>query len=702
MAYELYYTAHFTNEQSQSVEISIYKKDAAPPGTVENYEVTKCETTDTGDDEEEGKYNCLIWRELLLSFDVREGQSLTWETFIDAEHDTWKVIVSIDGEYYFHGFITPDEGNAPFQDKPYDVNIRATNGMRLLKDVPLVDVNGEPFDGDHALIEYIAGALKQTGLDLPIRIYCGYFHASMLNKASSLDLDMFQQTDLNYRTFQKDPTTFVSCFDALLIIFNKFCTGEYWNGMWLFSSIAEKQYTPSGDRYNVDYDADGNVIGGNIDTRNYGRIGKQMEIYPINETQSIYARFAAKTVNTRYMYHSWPEMPKNNKFERGTQIGTGTDIDGNTYKDFDVPDWEQGNVDLFDVPHPVITPSTPQFFRRSTYNAFGVEINREIIGETDPADDGNHAQWLRSEGLPVNKGGKIRFTIDKRFDNDFGDPTDFVFTRPAVIYLVVGSTAYYLDIENGGSTGSGLNLSALGSWNEAANLGGELALQFPPGSDTREYASLTAESEPIPHDGMLYIALAVNGPIGTTGTNQYHKNINLEYLPFIADGYIQVRGDMWARTQTATFPDVVDEEVNISDSRIRILKGALLFNDQLTDPAWYRHGPVSTPNILSESRHFKELLNIGRYNHAYRRMYALEGDFNGLNWAPENDDLIKRPIGFFWMYREVDMAEPRDFVLVPPLKMDLIRGWINVNLVEVKKDSNDGTQEGTAEFKYIF
>jgi hypothetical protein len=73
-----------------------------------------------------------------------------------------------------------------------------------------------------------------------------------------------------------------------------------------------------------------------------------------------------------------------------------------------------------------------------------------------------------------------------------------------------------------------------------------------------------------------------------------------------------------------------------------------------------------------------------------------------MNFAPENEPLLKRPIGFHWIYREVDMASPRDFVFVPPLKYDVMRGWINANLVEVRKDETDGTIEGDAEFKYIF
>ncbi len=706
MAYELYYTAHFTNEQSQSVEIFIYKKDADPPDTVEVYEVSedngRCNLTDNGEDQT--KYNCIIVRELSLSLWTTDDKSLTWETFIDTEHDTWKIEVIIDTQKYFEGFITPDEGNGPFQDKPYDVNILATNSLALLKGTELSDVNGDPFDTDHTLIEYIAGALKKTGLDLPIRIYCGYFHLSMQNKGDSLDNDMFQQTDLNYRTFQKDPTTFVSCYDALKIILDKFCTLEYWNGMWVIASIAEKQYI-SDTRYYVDYDSDGAVIAGAIDTHDHGRIGKQMELYPINENQEISSRFAVKSVATRFPYNTWPEIPKNNKFDRGTEFENGValdedDIDNDgdtsevigTYKKFTIPDWEFGKLTSAapaNFPFVLGPPDGAAYVKR-VYNTFGVEIIRKVVIEKPST--GLH--WLRSEPIPVKKDSKIKIGLQGKFPANFvsGGPTSRIL---ALVYVV----------DDSGTQFWGLNTVSLdgtipaGGWE--FNGVGTLAVIYSVNQDSSDYTGFSFTSLAIPSDGNLYIVLQ-HSSVFVTGATVDLSDFTFEYLPFVAGGYVQVKGDYVQRIQSANFPDIIDEEVSISDSPQKAVKGALLFNNQLTDPAWYRHGPVSDPNVLDETRHFKELLNLARFNHSYRRMYALEGDFNGLNYAPENDPTNKLPIGFFWMYREVDMTTPRDFVLVPPLKMDIMRGWITANLVEVKKDNNDGTQEGTAEFKYIF
>src|SRR6478752_7505936 len=125
MAYTLTYKVPFTNEQSQSVIVEIYRKDGDAPTTVAEYEVISIELSDKS--EGQTKYDStIITRELIMTIWSKIGDEITWETFITAEHDEWKVIVTIDGQFYFHGFITPDEGNGPFQDKPYEVTLKAT------------------------------------------------------------------------------------------------------------------------------------------------------------------------------------------------------------------------------------------------------------------------------------------------------------------------------------------------------------------------------------------------------------------------------------------------------------------------------------------------------------------------------------------------------------------------------------------------
>jgi hypothetical protein len=707
MAYTETYKVHFTNDQTQDVLATIYKKDGPVVSPVPEYMCASFELSDKSDGQT--KYeSTIITRELIMSIWTEDGDAITWETFITAEHDEWKIIVEVDAQTYFEGFITPDEGNALFQDKPYEVVIKATNGLSLLKGTELVDVDGNTFSGDHTLIKYIAGALNQSGLQFPIRVRCAYFNKQMNDKADGLNYDMFAQAKLNYRTFQENPTKFVSCYDALQFILDKFCRLEYWNGYWQIKCIGELQYTPLNDYY-VDYDYRGDLPNGAIETENYAQVGKAVDIYPINEDQQVYSRFAIKSAKTIYNYETWPEIPTNNKFERGTQFDTGPqndfqDMDGDgdtseiigTYKKYTIDNWTQGRINANDFPHPAMTAISEKFYRLSIYNTFGIEIERSIACETPNTVAGTQF-WLRSEGMPVNFGDRVNVSFQKRFDN--GGVTG---AAGAALYIVSNDNSRAVTLSTS-ETIRGLK------WVEcldpAFGMFGWLLMKYSAGQDSSQWNSVDVKSPVIPFDGTMYMVLACEYDPGTMGARQYWKDVTIEYIPFVAGGYVQVKGDYWIRAQNKVFPDVAADEVKISDSLKKIFKGALLVGSDLAEPTWYRYGVTIPPFSFPEVRAFKELLNIARFNHSYRRMYAIEGTFNGLNYSPQNNQLQKYPIGFHKRYRLVDISPNRDFVLVPPLKMDLIKGWTTMNLVEVINTANseDGTQDGdTGSFNYIF
>lgn len=686
MAYTLTYKVHFTNEQSQEVVADIYRKNGAVPDDVAEYECVSLEISDKS--EGQTKYDStIIAREVLLSLWTKDSDEITWETFITAEHDEWKIIITVDGQPYFHGFITPDEGNAAFQDKPYEVRLSATNGLSLLKDIDLVDINGDPFDSDHTLMEYIAGALKQTGLELPIRTRCNYFNQQMANKGLGYENDMFAQAKLNYRTFQSSPTEFVSCYDALMIILDKFCRLEYWNGYWQIKNIAELQYIPNGfpDDFYVDYDANGANPVGYQETDNYAQVGKSVDIYPINEDQQIFSRFAIKSAKTIYNYIPWPEIPKNNKFQRGSSISgaTGavykTDENGDdtttqigTYQDFTITDWTFGTFNGTPTPIaqlPALNAGVDSAWRRSSYNNYSVEINREILIDKSTTD----TQVLQSEGLPVYLGDKVSIQFDFKMSFNFNNQLTIAAVHVYIIPTAGGHPYWWRD-------GAGIT----NRWRRNGAASEAINVEFVDSTDkTKIYKSVSLDSQPIPEDGVLYIQF-LNVMDNNTPNQTYFRNFEFTYRPFVAGGYIQVKGDYWLRSQNKVFPDVAKEEVRISDSPKKMLQGALLFGSDLTEPTWYRNG-------LSETKKFKELLNIARFNHSYRRMYAIDGSFNGLNFASENNQLVKYPIGFHKRYRFVDMSTPRDFVLVPPLKLDLVKGWINASFVEVVNPSDSTT-----------
>ena len=154
MPYYTHYTANFTNERNQLVAVTIQRKDT-PASAQQRFPVTKLEINS---DSSEGT---IIASELLIGLWIEDGSEVTWETFLVSNYDEWYVIVEIDGNRHFEGFLMPEEGSTDFQSRPYEITMRASNALKLLKQVSLTDLNGDEFDGTVSLIEYVAACLQK-------------------------------------------------------------------------------------------------------------------------------------------------------------------------------------------------------------------------------------------------------------------------------------------------------------------------------------------------------------------------------------------------------------------------------------------------------------------------------------------------------------------------------------------------------------
>lgn len=694
MGYTPYYRVKVTNEQQREIEVIISRKDGAPVDILD-FDSPDLFFTDNGEENE--KSNWIVIRQMELVIDIPVGSPVTWESFISDDYLDWMVVATIDGLPWFHGFLVPDEGSAPFLDQPYSITIKATNGLALLKNTPLVDSNGQEFSGNDTLIKYIAGALKQTGLELPIRVSCSFFYSSMLNKGDGLEYDMFSQAFLDYRTFLSTSSSFVDCYRALEIILKKFCVLEYWNGYWQITCLADRQQVP-GDMYIVDYDANGDNPVGQQVTENYGQVGKSNAIYPINESQAISSKFAVKSTKTIYNYNVVKNLYNNEGIERlGTLIpgksGDLTDPDTSevigSWQGYELVGWVHKKNLLAEV-----DPVTDAYIRVEK-DLFNRESSRFYVVERDPSSpvDASILNYIRPSisAFYVKKGDKLDVAITAKLDNDIST----IFNTSSVLIFTGGDVA---------DPNNYWRLNQFG-WFQQSTPTASAWAQFP-GSDLdlSEWQTLTQSGISIPVDGVLLILLND----GFSGANEGHfKDLRLTYYIYVGGSYFSAKGDYWLRAQNKSFPNTEEEEVFISDGLRRITAGALLFiNDtvnSLTDPSWYRFYQIGDPNPSGTLSHFKELINIGAFNDRWRRFFKVEGDWDGLNYTPENDQLNIQPFGFHRKYQFADMGPQRYFVPVTPVKYDVGRGWINLTFEEVFLNTADGQQLGdSSKFDYIF
>lgn len=701
MAYVTQYTSVFSNELNHRVQVDLQLKD----GDVVEPEEFESKDLEINVDSEE---NTILVHECVFTIVGSVASSITWETFLPNTYDAWKIIITIGAgdteQRLFEGFLTPEEGHTPFLDKPsYDITVRATNGLKLLKDVSLKQTNGQNFKGKYAIIELICAAISFNLLqDIPIRIYCSLYESSMQNREDDIFKDWYSQAKLDHRTFMKDAVTFESCYDALVKILGRHSRFFYWNGRYVIFFMPEHQNRPLGLFY-TEYNPDGTVITAEEDTEGHAKVGPAELIYPYSEDGvSIAAKFGIKFARTDFKYEPWAEIPLNNKFERGTVFESGPapdddDIDNDgdtaeiigTYKKYTIDDWEWGSIDSNDTtpPLPALDAGEGTPYLRRVFDVYGVELKREL--HLPVASTSGKRNWLRSEGLPVSQGDKIKLSVQAKFDFDFTSSGPGS-AAPMMIYIIPdqGGGAWGMQGQVPPNTGQG-------EWEFDAESSGEfletLAIIYQEDQNSTKYVTLNVESFAIPTNGTLYIVFNASHRFDST-TKMILSDFQFEYKPFVAGGYVQVKGDYWQHTQNANMIDADSEEMFISDSRYKMIKGTIWREDgvNVTTPTWYRYG-------IPESRHFKEIVNVFRFNLAYRRFYKIEGSFTGLFYEASNDQLIKQLISFHKEYSFENLNPKRRFILAPPLRMNIGTGNITAEFQEILNPDDSTTEVETVD-----
>ncbi len=684
--YVTYYTVKFTNNLHEDIDILFQKKDGDPGVTPQEYKIRdlKIKVNASGDDP---LFATILSRECEVTFSVGEEDSDYWPDFEKAAKDEWKVIVISNTQFYFHGLVIPDEGRRPFQDPPYDATIKASDGLGLLKSVDLTDFDGSQLtSGEYTGINYIAMCLSKTGLDLPIRIYDHVYHVTMQNRTAGYQFDMWQQFKLDFRAFQKAAEEFQDCYEILRRLFSRTHRLFYQNGEYVIHRLDLFQYVPAGNLYYTVYDARGENPEGFLELENYGSVGKAEVIRAINKDAIQSSKFAMKSVKSSFEYFVFPELPKNNKFERGVLVDEfpatdDCDLDGDG--DFDeiigtrrrlaINHWVHGEFDLLDSPNFTMdtSPVDPPLINK-VVNDFGTEILREVSIPPTPNQGSGKVSGLLSDRIPVVEGDRITFAVDKRYSQDI-DAGDDSFSLAAIVQIIPegGGDAFYL-ISNFN------NPETDGAWADNFTFFSFVAGIFVRfgNIDARKYTSVTVDSQPIPVTGDMRIILV--NPIG--GATAFYRNFTLEYMPMVAGGFIKVKGEYVQRAQNGiNFSDKSAEPIYLADNRHKVFQGAMLdLSGASTTPEWYRYG------LPDERREYKDLTNLAEFNLLYRRFWEIQGTFRGTTYRPQNNYAGFLPMGFHKPVRFEDIpGEHRRFILVVPWDMNLMTGQATATFAEI-------------------
>jgi hypothetical protein len=678
LAYYLHHTIALQSRITENILIELYKKDVEPEEVTALKALSFRQSYPKGDGD---KFDGIIATEISFTLWLRRTDTVEFYDLLVTYSDEWKVVAYSDDQIIFVGFLTPGEGTAEFQDKPYEITLNAVDGLGLLKGVPLTGIDGAKFDYISLIIDYIAAILFKTGCDLPIRVYSSWCDEGMTTRLTDPEKDTLNQTGLHKRTFLSDRVAFHNCYDSLQKICHEAFSVYQWHGMWVILNIGEMQSNPGPRIWYTEYDSIGNVTGSGLADENPCPIGRDLIIHPIGRSQYIGSLLSIKSAKHNFSYIPPSELVNNQHLaETGAFIAP---LSGASHIAYDIVGWSRHENNLSNETPYSGTADDP--YIRVELDAFGNETFRYYRLDTDDTAAGTIGQFIRNDNHDfwVVTNDRIDFSVTYRV------------SAPVVGNLVMVA----LLIEGAAGTASN-HFWTLGENGKWFNNDSTVMIDHDLAAGT-DWLTIEIDAEPFPAAGSVFILLGTGDLF--SGTVDY-KAVVINYKPFFSDPIrtfalpnllgtgVNVlplvitnpndtapKGDYWFTEQSVSLFDTVEEEIFLSDTNRKSIKGALFrgVTDVLTTPTWHRD------NVLEE-RHFKELVNLSRFNHGYRRMYKSRGIFSGTKWQPSNDTTIFEPLSFHRHFFFPDKTEltGKYFMLVPPLTINYDSGTIDSTFVE--------------------
>lgn len=140
-------------------------------------------------------------------------------------------------ETIFKGYLIPDSCQEPFIRAPYEVSIKATDGIGALKSVTYSIPVSSDLTVKQRIIDVIAFALAPTNLNLNIRTVCNVYETVMAN---GIDDDPLAQAFVSPFRLAGDNGAIMNCYDVLDAICTLFkaCLCQE-NGEWVFKRRSE-------------------------------------------------------------------------------------------------------------------------------------------------------------------------------------------------------------------------------------------------------------------------------------------------------------------------------------------------------------------------------------------------------------------------------------------------------------------------------
>lgn len=533
-------------------------------------------------DNSENPFNVINSKQLTIRF--RNTVSYNLNTFATGEDGRWLVNYYMDdgaggnSRVVFKGFLVLDDISEPLL--PYgaeEVVLTATDGLGLLKDIPLTDFDGNVPVGKYKISEILAMALSKTGLDLESRVS---FNIKLdgdtddISTATLVEEHLFSRVYLDMFTFQDEVNTKINCYEVIQKILGFEARLFQMKGQWWILRVDEVEDTAIRSLYITSFDEVGTFIG-NLGGKLFVKeIDKDEDIKFAEDSTSVKLTRPHVSVRLNFNYDQ-PIVPYNANFE----IGDLNNTVSATEKWYNVDGWFiakgfPSGANAFSV----YVPTSTTYIKRS-FDSYTRETGRFAV-ITSPASQDAITNKLVSQGIPVKQGDRFNISVDFKWENNLTGSSRY-YNILNVALKATDGTWYLHGRDEAGNSADPIWYDT-SAWSANTNKGQQLFV-FDDQNES-EWISQATEVKPMPENGTLYIWL------NSMNTNAdadddidiYYSNLSVEYVPLIAESYRELNGQYFRTYQTPSYSTLkakIEDDVFMADSPREILRGAMFKTD---------------------------------------------------------------------------------------------------------------------------
>lgn len=541
----------------------------------------------------------------------------------------------------WRGIIIQDDISVSFTNNPNIIELRATDGIGLLKGVTFdqTDLEDYGLETPQKISSIIGACLDKTYLELKYRIHNNIFEDDQDDRTVNAYNCAFDQTYLDTYTFMSDVTKYESCYDVLEKILSSWnCTLFQYNGIWQIMRVQEM--IEGRNLYGTLYNADRTIsTSETASNREYlADISAVGDLIYCNADQINKLVRPVRRARAEYYWEIFPDLPKNSRWLNGT-VQPSPESGLPVYDAVLLDDWDHSGVSKY-------------YLRR--YYDNGIPSNNQYLylkwdgsashnTNTSPSTTNKDSYiGLRSTPFRVNAGDICQMTYDSKFETSPSGTSWTIASYNAMILLDdLNSSDIYTYNQQNETWVKNKRYLFLQTWNG----GFELAT---------DWKTNDVETQQFPVDGTLYIYFMVPGAVTASyvGNQQVHfRNFRFRYSPAALTG----KGYFHQLSQNKSVSNEDVYQVYLNDGRIAVSKGAMFLSDGNFTNQWGYSGGTKDKNFL-------QINARGHYRGKYRYPNTLSGSFYGVTYDDANTGTTL-PIGLLNRYRIQDISVNKRFMM---------------------------------------